>query len=102
MALDARDPVGAYLNQACREAGVDLDAVATVQTYHAALALAHHGLGIAIIDSFTAASADLTRVRVVKLAPSIPIPIRALRAAQAPDSLVARAMVKAFLSVCKS
>lgn len=92
--LDVRDPVGINLNQACRDAGVGLRAIITVQTYHAALAMAHHGLGVALVDGCTALSADRTKVDVVALDPHIPVPVRALRPSGKPGSMAARAMVK--------
>lgn len=92
ISLDVRDPVGTHLSHACREAGVGLQTAVTVQTYHAALALAHHGIGIALVDSCTAVSADPAKVAVVALEPSIVVPIRALRPVQRPSSLLAMAM----------
>lgn len=92
--LDVRDPIGTVISHACREAGVGLQTAFTVQTYHAALALAHHGLAIALVDTCTAASADRTRVDVLALAPHIPVPINALRTINRPGSLLAGAMVQ--------
>lgn len=92
--LDAQDPVGRNLGQACREAGVGLDHALTVQTYHAALALAHHGLGVALVDTCTAASADPARVQVLALEPAIPVPVNCLRPAARPGSVAARAFTR--------
>ncbi len=93
--LDSRDPVGTSLSQACRQAGVGFQqAVVTVQTYHAALAMAHHGIGIALIDGCTARSADREKVDVLTLVPHIPVPIRALRFAGRPDSVVVRGITR--------
>ena len=94
--LDVHDPVGRSLNQACREAGAGLEFKIVVQTYHSALALAHHGLGVALIDTCTAASADLTRVDVLALEPLIPVPIKALFPAGKPGSVAVRAFVRCF------
>ena len=94
--LDVLDPVGRMLNQACREAGVGLQFGITVQTYHSALALAHHGLGIAIVDSCTAVSADLARVEVLALDPEILVPVKALQPAGKPSSVAVRAFVRCF------
>jgi DNA-binding transcriptional LysR family regulator len=94
--LDVQDPVGRSLNQACREADVGLEFKIVVQTYHSALALAHHGLGIALVDSCTAASADLTRVDVLTLEPLIAVPIKAVLPAGKPGSVAARAFVHCF------
>jgi DNA-binding transcriptional LysR family regulator len=92
--LDSRDPVGTSLSQACRQAGVGFQAVVTVQTYHAALAMAHHGLGVALVDGCTAQSADLEKVDVLNLEPLIPVPIRALRFAGRPDSVTVRSITR--------
>ena len=94
--LDALDPVGRVLNQASRDAGVGLKFDITVQTYHSALALAHHGLGVALVDTCTAASADVSRVDVLDLEPLIPVPIQALLPAGKPGSVAVRAFVKCF------
>ena len=94
--LEVHDPVGRSLNQACREAGVGLEFKIVVQTYHSALALAHHGLGVALIDTCTAASADLSRVDVLALDPLIPVPIKALLPAGKPGSVAVRAFVRCF------
>jgi DNA-binding transcriptional LysR family regulator len=90
--LDVRDPVGTHLNHACREACVGFQSSVTVQTYHAALALAHHGIGIALVDSCTAVSADTSKVAVLPLEPNVVVPIRSLRPLQRPSSLLAMAM----------
>ncbi|MDM0012749.1 LysR family transcriptional regulator [Variovorax sp. J22P168] len=92
--LDSRDPVGTSLSQACRQAGVGFQAVVTVQTYHAALAMAHHGLGVALVDGCTAYSADRDKVDVLTLEPHIPVPIRALRFAGRPDSVAVRSITR--------
>ena len=94
--LDVTDPVGRSLYQACREAGVGLDFSITVQTYHSALALAHHGLGVALVDSCTAVSADLSRVDVLALDPLIPVPVKALLPAGKPGSVTVRAFIRCF------
>ena len=94
--LDVLDPIGRMFNQACREADVGLNFDITVQTYHSALALAHHGLGIAVIDNCTAASADRSRVDVLALTPEIPVPVKALRPAGKPDSVIVRAFTRCF------
>ena len=94
--LDVTDPVGRSLYQACREAGVGLEFSVTVQTYHSALALAHHGLGVALVDSCTAVSADLSRVDVLTLDPLIPIPIKAMLPAGKPGSVAVSGFIRCF------
>ncbi len=90
IALDAQDPLGTLLSQTINESQAQLDIVATVQTYHVALALAHHGVGVALVESCTAASADRRRVDVLKLVPSIDVPVQMVRSAQRPSSQTLR------------
>jgi DNA-binding transcriptional LysR family regulator len=92
--LDVRDPVGTSLSQACRELGVGFESIVTVQTYHAALALAHHGLGVALVDACTAASSDRGKVDVLRLEPQIAVPVKSLRATGQPNSILATAMTQ--------
>ncbi|MBB2776967.1 UNVERIFIED_ORG: DNA-binding transcriptional LysR family regulator [Comamonas terrigena] len=94
VALDARDPLGMRINQACREHGVGLSPVVTVQTYHAALSMAEYGLGIAIVDGCTASAADQRKVHVLPLLPRITVSVNALHLAQRPSSVLARAMTQ--------
>lgn len=92
--LDARDPLGVTLGHLLREPEDGPEPVMTVQSYHVALALAHHGVGVAMVERCTAASADLTRVEVLPLEPRIPVPIKALRPTARPHSLVTRAFTR--------
>ena len=94
--LKAQDPIGRVLNQAIREAGVGLTFSMNVQTYHSALALPHHGLGEALVDTCTALSADLSRVDLLELEHLIPVPIKALLPAGKPGSVAVRAFVRCF------
>jgi DNA-binding transcriptional LysR family regulator len=98
--LDAEGPIGMAIHQACEQHHISLDTLLTVQTYHAALALAEHGMGSAIVDSFTALSADPSKVDVVAITPSISISLTALRPATKPNSVIARAFMKAVQQVC--
>jgi DNA-binding transcriptional LysR family regulator len=92
--LDLGDPVGVSLGQACSQLGVGLQSAVRVQTYHAALALAHHGVGVALVDACTAISADRSKVDVLVLEPQIVIPVVALRPINRPTSLLATAMTR--------
>ncbi|MBS0506061.1 MAG: LysR family transcriptional regulator [Proteobacteria bacterium] len=92
--LAANDPIGTLVGHACRQADVALQALYTVQTYHAALALAQHGHAVALVDACTAASADRARVDVLAVQPPIAVPVQALRPAQRPASLPAEALTR--------
>lgn len=94
VALDAQDPLGMLLSQACQERGVGLSPVVTVQTYHAALSMAEYGLGVAIVDGCTILGADRRKVDVLPLLPALSVGVRTLRLAQRPGSVLARAMAQ--------
>ncbi|MBA4326841.1 MAG: LysR family transcriptional regulator [Polaromonas sp.] len=92
--LDSRDPLGVTLGHLLREGNPGIKPVMTVQTYHVALALAHHGVGVALVEGCTAASADRSKVDVLALEPAIPVTIKALRPTARPNSLVSRAFTR--------
>lgn len=94
LALDADDPVGQLVSRACRESDVSLQNLVTAQTYHAALSMAQHGLGVALLDGYTALSAQRERVDVLALEPAITVPVSALRLAQHPESGAARTLLR--------
>ena len=98
--LDSDGPLGIAIHQACEQNNISLDTSLTVQTYHAALALAEHGLGVAIVDSFTALSANLGKVDVVAIAPSINLSLTALRPATKSNSVIVRAFIKSVQQIC--
>jgi DNA-binding transcriptional LysR family regulator len=93
--LETQDPVGTAINQACGVHALTLATSLTVQTYHAALALAEHGLGVALLDSCTAISADRNKVDVLTVVPTVTLALNALRPAAKSSSLVVRAFINA-------
>ncbi len=94
IALDGQDPLGTLLAHAVRDSGAGLREVMTVQTYHVALALAHHGVGVAMVEGCTAASADRSRVDVLALEPVLPTTVRMLRPTAKPNSITTRAFTR--------
>jgi DNA-binding transcriptional LysR family regulator len=94
IALDGQDPLGVQLAHTLRDHGVGLQPVMTVQTYHVALALAHHGVGVALVEGCTAASADPAKVDVLPLEPAIATTVHMLRPTARPQSVVARAFTR--------
>jgi DNA-binding transcriptional LysR family regulator len=91
--LDADDPLGNRVLAACEAADHLPQMRITVQTYQLARALAEAGLGVTVVDPFTAASADRQQVRVRPLDPPLPVSLHLLWAASAPLSQAARRLV---------
>lgn len=94
IALDGQDPLGVQLSHAMRDHGVDLRPIMTVQTYHVALALAQHGVGVALVEGCTATSADPARVDVLPFEPAIQTAVHMLRPTARPHSVVARSFTR--------
>ena len=94
--LAAGDPLGTVIAHALQAEDVLLDAVVTVQTYHVALALAEHGVGAALIEDCSAASANRAHVDVLAIEPAISTTVHALRLQAQPPSLVQRAFTRAM------
>ncbi|MFG6467836.1 LysR family transcriptional regulator [Roseateles sp. BYS87W] len=96
--LHSDDPLAGLLHHASEAlAGTDTPPPAsriTVQTYQLARALVEAGVGMTLVDPFTAASADLSRVRVRPLAPAVPVQLYLLSAANAPLGQAARRLVR--------
>lgn len=97
--LDARDPVGRMLANALGDAMPQLQPVIVVQTYHVALALAHRGVGVAIVEACTAQSADLSKVEVLAFEPAVQTSVYALRPLARPHSQLVRAFTDCMRQV---
>lgn len=93
---DRADYIGVVLSEGKTAAGIEEKEGITVQTRHAALALAESGIGAALIDSFTASSADLERVDILRLDPTLSVPTYALRVENAEMSVQLRYFVECF------
>lgn len=62
---ERQHPLGGMLALRCSDHGVDTSRHMAVEQSHVSLQLAASGLGLAVVDSLTAGSADLERVRVL-------------------------------------
>jgi DNA-binding transcriptional LysR family regulator len=92
--LAADDPLGNVLSSACEAQGVELRTRITVQTYQLARSLVEAGVGLSVVDPFTAASGDQSKLRIRPLAPTHPVQLFLLTAANAPLAQSARRLVK--------
>ncbi|UOD32049.1 LysR family transcriptional regulator [Massilia violaceinigra] len=87
------DPLGEQLVAACEAQGVHPVFHTVVQTYQIARSLVEAGAGMAVVDPFTAASAQDARVQRRAWTPPIPVQLFLLTASNAPLSHGARALV---------
>jgi len=74
-----QDPIGFVLNDLAARLGVEFGAGVTVQTYQAALSLAEHGFGPAIVDQFTVAGRSFQGLTALRIEPLVPIQLNAIR-----------------------
>ncbi|MDN3919444.1 LysR family transcriptional regulator [Roseateles violae] len=92
--LAGDDPLANVVQNASEAQGAPLHSRISVQTYQLARALVEAGVGMTVVDPFTAASADRARVRLRPLAPAMPVHLYLLTAASAPLAQTARRLVK--------
>ena len=92
--LGGDDPLANVVHNASEAQGTPLQSRITVQTYQLARALVEAGVGMTVVDPFTAASAKRSRVTLRPLAPAVPVHLYLLTAANAPLAQTARRLVK--------
>jgi len=96
--LQSDDPLAGLLHHAGEALGTataeKLASRITVQTYQLARALVEAGVGMTLVDPFTAASADPAKVRLRPLLPPVQVQLYLLTAAAAPLGQAARRLVK--------
>ena len=86
------DPLGELVVQACEQQGVHPVFSTVVQTYQIARSLVEAGIGMAVVDPFTASAALDGKVQRRPWAPAIPVQLFLLTASHAPLSHGARAL----------
>ena len=86
---DDNTSLGLLVRQTLARHALEPHATLEVQTYSLALSLVDAGLGISLLDQFTALSADAARVMLHDIAPALPFEVQLLRAShRATSSLV--------------
>jgi DNA-binding transcriptional LysR family regulator len=88
--LDNRGPLGRLLSTHIDSSGVQLNTVASVETYHVAKALVSYGAGITITDEVTAKSDGHADIQVRPLNPVLRFRISALQSENVPMSIVSQ------------
>ncbi len=94
IAIAEGDPLGNLVMGAFESEDFHPQSRITVQTYQLARSLVEAGAGMTVVDPFTAAAADHTRVRVRALEPSVPVQLYLLTAVSSPPAQSARRLVK--------
>jgi DNA-binding transcriptional LysR family regulator len=76
--LDGDDPLGILINEALPPQATGNRSGITVQTYQMALGMVKKGLGSAIVDPFTALTAEPASIELHRLRPVFTVPVQAL------------------------
>lgn len=90
------DPLGEQVMAACERQGVHPVFGTVVQTYQIARSLVEAGIGMAVVDPFTASSASAERVQRRPWAPAIAVQLFLLTASHAPLSHGARELARSI------
>jgi len=94
IALDLDDHLAGRVMDACSEQGLQFNTHTVVQTYLLARTMVEHGAGAAVIDPFTAATADHQRVQCRPIIPVVPVDLYLLTMKSIPLSRSALAFVQ--------
>ncbi|MBC3876468.1 MULTISPECIES: LysR family transcriptional regulator [unclassified Undibacterium] len=94
IALDLDDHLVSRVMDACEELGISFTSYTEVQTYVLARTLVEFGAGAAVIDPFTAATANHDKVQCRPLLPNVPVDLYLLTKKSTPLSRSARAFVE--------
>ena len=101
--LDPIDPLGRSLQSVFEHHQIEPDARITVHSYHAAIELAAHGFGWALVDSFTAAYAQRhPELRIAQFEEDVPVTVYALRVRDAPSSVSVEQLIAAMVESLKA
>jgi DNA-binding transcriptional LysR family regulator len=91
--LSGSGPLGDLFTRAVEQSGVKLKTVATVHTYYVAAALVRFGIGVAVVDEFTARAALTPELAFRPFDPPIPFGLHCMYLVDHPPS----GLVKKFL-----
>lgn len=96
------DPLGQQVMDAFAAQDMQPSTRITVQTYQLARSLVEAGVGLSVVDPFTAASGDRRRLRVRALSPTIPVQLMLLTPANSPLPQLGRRFVKLLTETTKA
>lgn len=89
ISLKGSGPIGKLLSEEIDRLGVDLDEVVVARTFYIAAALVRAGVGLAIVDNFTAAASMVPGLAMRPLRPSITFDVHAIHLLDRPPSALA-------------
>jgi DNA-binding transcriptional LysR family regulator len=92
----ASGPIGTLLSQELDRRGVQLDEVASARTLHIGCALVRHGVGMTVVDSYTARASLVPGLTMRPLHPRVTFDVQAMYLVDRPPGALALKFLKTF------
>lgn len=93
ISMAASGPIGQLFSNELDRLGIELDEVASARTFYIAAALVRAGVGLTVVDSFTADAAAGTGLSMRPLKPSLTFDVHAIHLLDRPPSALASAFL---------
>ena len=102
ISLAASGPIGQLFTQELQRLGVELDEIVSARTFYIAAALVRQGVGMTVVDSFTAQASLAPGLSVRPLEPGLTFDIHALYLTNRPPNALATDFLKTLSRVLES
>lgn len=102
ISLAASGPIGQLFSQEVQRLGVQLDEIVSARTFYIAAALVRQGVGVSVVDSFTARASLAPGMATRPLDPPIPFEIHAMYLVNRPPGALAKEFLKTFSHVIQT
>ena len=96
ISLASSGPIGQMFSAEVQRLGIELDEVVLARTFHIATALVRLGVGMTVVDNFTAQASMAPGLAMRPLAPGITFEIRALYLQNRPPTVMATDFLKSL------
>jgi DNA-binding transcriptional LysR family regulator len=91
--LTGSGPIGALLASELERLQVKVNEIASVRTFYVAAALVRHGVGVSVVDEFTAQATLTAELRYRRLSPRIPFGVHCIWLEEQPPSRVCQRFI---------
>ena len=96
ISLSASGPIGQLFSKEVQRQGIELDEVISARTFHIATALVRHGVGMTVVDNFTARASLTPGLSMRPLMPRLTFDVYAMHLLNRPPSVLANNFLKAL------
>jgi DNA-binding transcriptional LysR family regulator len=96
ISLSASGPIGQLFTNEVQRQGIELDEVVSARTFHIATALVRQGVGMTVVDNFTARASLTPGLSMRPLMPRLTFDVHAMHLLNRPPSVLANDFLKAL------